>query len=251
MMDFNSTRAKAQSFSDGISGLLDAEMTRKQSLQPRRQYVGASAIAGPCARAIQFEYAGAPKEREFSPETLRKFAFGHLSEEWCRFEFKDAGFTLEQKDPKTGVLIAFSQMDGRFRGHPDGVFLGGPVVAGTGYPCLWEHKGVGAKSFASIRREGLKKSKPTYYGQVVIQQAYLDGLADNPAIFTVTNLDSGEQMHLLVPFDAEEAQRLSDRAVSIIKETEAGTLLPRPFAGSDHFVCKMCDFAIRCWGLPS
>jgi hypothetical protein len=251
MMDFNSSKAKRQAFSAALGGVLDAEMTRKQSLQPRRQYVGASAIAGPCARAIQFEFAGAPREREFSPETLRKFAFGHLSEEWCRFEFKDAGFTLEQKDPKTGVLIAFSQLDGQFRGHPDGVFLAGPDdIEGVGYPCLWEHKGVGHKTYASIEREGLKKSKPTYYGQVVIQQAYLD-LADHPAIFSVTNLDSGEQMHLLVPFDAEEAQRLSDRAEAIVGNTRDGVLLPRPFQAADHYICRMCDFATRCWGLPS
>lgn len=250
MIDLNSTKAKRGEFSKGIGDLLDARLHYKQSLQPKRHYVGASSVGGDCERAIQFEYAGAPRERSFKAETLRKFDFGHLTEEWARFEFIDAGFKLTQRDPRTLIAYGFSQLDGRFKGHPDGVFRDGPAVAGMGYPCLWEHKGVGAKSYREIDREGLKKAKPAYYAQVQIYMAYLD-LAENDAVFTVTNLDSGEQMHLAIPFDGEVAQAMTDRAVRIVTATDAGELLPRPFAKAYHFVCRTrCDFAERCWNLP-
>ena len=251
VIDFNTTKAKRGAFSAGLSATLDAEMQRKNALQPERHYVGASSVGGECERAIQFQYAGAPKERAFSANTLRKFALGHLTEEWTRFEFIDAGLELVQRDPLTLKDYHFSQLDGRFSGTPDGVFLGGPTVPGIAYPALWEHKGVGAKSYRALERDGLKKAKPTYYAQVATYAAYLN-LTANDAVFTVSNLDSGEQMHIAVPFDAEEAQRMTDRAVRIVKATDAGELLPRPFAQADHFVCRsMCDFPSRCWRLPA
>jgi hypothetical protein len=64
---------------------------------------------------------------------------------------------------------------------------------------------------------------------------------------TVTNADDATQQHLLIPFDPEEAQRQTDKAVRIIQATEAGDLLPRAFAGPDYFECRFCPFAGRCW----
>lgn len=247
--DFNTKAMRGAAISDRINEHLEAGLHRKRALQPRREYVGASGVGGLCERAIQFEFAGAPREREFKPATLRKFDFGHLTEEWCRQELGDAGFEVMTVDKKTRASIAFSQMGGKFKGHPDGVIVEGPEIPGITWPCIWEHKGVGSKSYKAIEKDGIKKAKPQYYAQIQVMQAYLG--FQNPAIFTVTNLDSGEQLHLAVPFDAEEAQAMSDRAVRIVTHTEAGQLLPRPFNDPAHFVCKgMCDFPTRCWSLP-
>jgi hypothetical protein len=41
--------------------------------------------------------------------------------------------------------------------------------------------------------------------------AAVPGLADNPALFTAINKGSAKLHHELVPFDAEVAQRMSDR----------------------------------------
>lgn len=246
VIDFNSSKTKRSVFSDGIAAHLDYEIARKNKLQPQRDYLGASALGHPCDRSVQFAFAGAPKEREMTPDTLRKIAFGHLSEAWAYQEFKDAGFWLTQHN-KFGALYSFSQMDGKFKGHPDGVFIKGPPVEGMGYPSLWEHKGVGHKTYDAVERQGLKKARPGYYTQVNLYMAYLE-LTEHPAVLTFTNLDTGAQTHLSIPYDADEAQKASDRAVKIIKATEAGDLLPRAFADQSHYVCKgQCDFAKRCW----
>lgn len=249
-LDFNKHQHREQRASDKINEKVEEGLQNKRNLQERRPYVGASAIGHACERSIQFEYAGAPRETAFKPETLRKFDLGHMGEELARAWFGDAGFVLTQRNQRTGELFAFSQLDGRFKGHPDGVFIGGPEIPGVGYPCLWETKSVGAKTYREIARDGLKKARPGYYAQVAIYQAYLD-IAEHPAIFTVNNLDSGEQLHLLIPFDAEEAQRMTDRAVRIVQATDAGELLPRPFKDKSYFECKFCAFAERCWGLAS
>lgn len=247
-LDFNKRLHREAAASDAINDAVNGALQRKRNLQERRPYVGASSIGGSCERAIQFEYAGAPREKDFPAETLRKFDFGHMGEELARAWFFDAGFELVQRNQRTRELFAFAQLDGRFRGHPDGVFIGGPEISGVGYPCLWETKSVGAKTYREIEKQGLKKARPTYHAQVAIYQAYLD-LMEHPAIFTVTNLDSGEQLHLLIPFDAEVAQAMTDRAVRIVQSTDAGDLLPRPFKDKTYFECKWCSFAERCWGL--
>lgn len=249
-LDFNRTLMKQGTASDAINTILDAALLAKRSTQERRAYLGASAVGESCERRVQFEFVGVPKEKDFKPDTLRKFDFGHMGEELAKGWFQAAGFKLTNINQRTGRPFGFEQLDGRFRGHVDGVFLDGPKVEGVGYPCLWETKSVGAKTFREIAKHGLKKSRPGYYSQVAVYAAYLE-LTAHPTIFTVTNLDSGEQIHLLIPFDGEEAQRMSDRAVRIIQAADAGDLLPRPFPNADYFECKWCSFAERCWSLPT
>lgn len=255
ILDFNRHVTLEGQASDAINRAVNGGLTRKRDGQARRQYLGASSVGGSCERAMQYEFAGAPREKDFPPATLRKFDLGHMGEELARCWFHDAGFELVQKNQRTGAMFGFSQMEDRFKGHVDGVFIAGPEIHGVGYPCLWEHKFVGAKTYKEILKHGLKKAKPVYYAQVAIYQAYLN-LTDHPAIFTVTTggdskTDMGEQAHLLIPFDAEEAQRMSDRAVRVIKATDAGELLPRPFADPGYFECGWCAFKDRCWGASS
>ena len=48
-----------------------------------------------------------------------------------------------------------------------------------------------------------------------------------------------------------EAQRLSDRAVDIIRAAQAGELPPRIAANPDFYLCRFCPFQTRCWELPA
>ena len=45
------------------------------------------------------------------------------------------------------------------------------------------------------------------------------------------------------------AQRMSDKAVRILTATDAGELLPRFTRTREHFECRFCSHAERCWGL--
>jgi hypothetical protein len=55
------------------------------------------------------------------------------------------------------------------------------------------------------------------------------------------------RLHLLIPFNAERAQFWSDRAVTIIEATRAGTLLPRAYNDPGDWRCKGCGHRERCW----
>ena len=111
-----------------------------------------------------------------------------------------------------------------------------------------------AKNWRETVKSGVVVTKPVYAAQIALYQAYMDasvpGLASNPALFTAINKDTAELHHELVPFNAELAQRMSDRAVRILRATDAGELLPRLARERDHFECRMCAYATRCWNLP-
>lgn len=245
-LDFNTKTMREARASDAINAVVEAALTAKWATQAPREYLGASAIGEACERRIQYDYAGAPSEKPFEPKILRIFDRGHSFEELARGWLIDAGFDVSSWSAKTNKPHGFSQANGKFRGHVDGVIIDGPAIPDVGYPAVWEHKALGAKGAREVERQGLKKARPGYYAQVQIYMAYLD-LTAHPAIFTVTNADTAEQQHLLIPFDPEEAQRQTDKAVRIIQATEAGDLLPRAFAGPDYFECKFCPFAGRCW----
>lgn len=247
-LDFNRHTHREAQASDRINGHIDDALQRKRGLQAPRNYLGASAVGGPCERQMQFEFAGAAREREFEGKILRIFDRGHVGEELARSWLLDAGYRIVQRNQRTGALFAFSQLDGRFRGHVDGVVIEAPE--GFSVPALWEAKTLGNKAWNEIHKHGLRKAKPVYYAQCQIYMAYLD-LDENPALFTATNADTCEQLHLLIPFDAQVAQEMTDRAVRVIKATDAGELLPRPFKDRSFFECKFCAFAERCWGLEA
>jgi hypothetical protein len=87
-----------------------------------------------------------------------------------------------------------------------------------------------ARNWRACVKDGVVVSKPVYAAQIALYQAYMDasvpGLASNPALFTAINKDTAELHHELVPFNAELAQRMSDRAVRSCHRKEP--LEPRP-----------------------
>lgn len=239
----------------GINDLIDAALARRNEQHGRRAYLGASALGAPCDRQIQLDYIeanglGAPEPDKPGPHgvTLRIFATGHNFEELVIDWLRAAG--LEMRTVRAAAnghsgQIGFNVANGRFRGHCDGVIVGGPAGL-MHYPALWECKALGQKSWQEVVKRGVTIARPVYAAQIALYQAYLE-LADHPALFTALNRDTAELYHELVPFDAELAQRTSDRAVKILQATDAGEMMPRAFKSSDHHVCRMCRWHGFCW----
>jgi hypothetical protein len=200
-----------------------------------RQYLGASAIGSECLRKVQYDWMCDP---QFPGRIKDIFARGHFFEDVTRQHLPGFAFAVPER-------LEFQAAGGLFRGHADGVLTDGPQLPGLRYPCIWEHKCLGAKGWKAIERDGLVGLYEPYAAQVAIYQAYLD--CTNPALFSVVNADTCERLHFLVPFDAELAQRFSDRAVIIIEATRAGELLPRITEDADDWRCKMCSHRERCW----
>jgi hypothetical protein len=235
VLDFNRTNLSEQPISVAINTLIEQAEPPEEN---ERQYLGASSIGSECLRKIQYDWMCNPAHVSRTRDIFRR---GHLFEELSRQHFVRAGFRFAPTE-----RLHFKAVNGLFRGHSDGIIIAGPELPGMGYPCLWEHKCLGAKGWRALERDGIEKAYPQYAAQVWIYQAYLN-ITEQPAIFTAINADSMERLHLLVPFDAERAQQWSDRAVAVIEATRAGDLLPRAYDDPKDWRCRMCSHTARCW----
>ncbi|MFL1461813.1 hypothetical protein ACI6QG_06395 [Roseococcus sp. DSY-14] len=255
MLDFNS---RSQT-STHVNAAIDAALVTANQATPPRSYLGGSRLGHACERALQFEFVRAQKDEgaDFDGRLLRIFGIGHALEDIAVAWLRGAGFDLYTRrgGGEHGEQFGFSVAGGRIRGHVDGVFAGGPAIPGMAFPALWECKTMNAKAWRETSSKGVAAAKPIYAAQIAVYQAYMDasvpGVADNPALFTAINKDTAELHHELVPFNAELAQRMSDRAVRILAATDAGELLPRVATQADHFECRFCPWAKRCWALPA
>lgn len=252
MLDFN----HRPTITETVNAAIDAALTAENAARVPRDYLGGSRIGHPCERALQFEFAGAPKDdgADFNGKTLRIFAIGHALEDLAVQWLRAAGFDLYTRkgNRPDGEQFGFSVARGRIRGHVDGVIAAATLPFSV--PALWECKTMNAKNWKETVTKGVTVAKPVYAAQIALYQAYMDaaipGVATNPALFTTINKDTAELHHELVPFDPELAQRMSDRAVRILQATDAGELLPRIARDRDFFECRMCPWATRCWSQP-
>lgn len=251
MLDFNHRPKLAEL----VNGAINAALVAERASIPPREYLGGSRLGHPCERALQFEFAGAPKDEggDFDGQALRIFAIGHALEDLAIRWLRSAGFDLYTRR-SNGEQFGFSVAGGRIRGHVDGILGGGPELPGLVWPALWECKTMNARNWRETVAKGVAVAKPVYAAQMALYQAYMEGsipgISANPALFTAINKDTAELHHELVPFDGALAQAMSDRGVRILQATEAGELLPRIAREPEFHECRMCPWSRRCWSLP-
>jgi hypothetical protein len=237
MIDLNSRTA----LTDRINYLIDEQILYAASKEPPREYLGASVIGNQCERQVQYQYMatrGDVERKAIPARTLRIFDRGNIYEDRARTWLKKAGFLFG----RTRKGKSFTDFDGKFRGHVDGILTGWgrpdlpcPVVL----PCLWECKCLASKYWKQLKENKLEKYSATYYGQVQIYMSYI-GLEQ--CLFTAVNADDMQVYHELVPFNETEAMLLRSRVQTVITATEEGKLLQRLSDDPAFYICRWCDF---------
>ena len=246
-LDFN----HRPTLTENISLLIDKALTQESEQQTPRDYLGASRLGTSCNRQLQFEYTNAAKDegQNFTGKILRIFQAGHVFEDLAIKWLRDAGFELVT-NKKDGGQFGFSVADGKIKGHIDGVVTSAPNNLKLSLPMLWECKSMNNKSFKEMVKKGLVISKPVYASQIAIYQAYMEssieGISKNPALFTAINKDTAELYFELIPFDQNLAQKMSDKAVNILRATEVHELLPKISSDPAYFECRFCPWSNRC-----
>lgn len=219
------------------------EMTRLVNDTPLKQenrhYNGLSAIGTKCIRRLQYTHYDA-LDITHSCRMIRLFGVGHTMEPKLRKEltqFLGMVFKGDQDE-----VIGFA---GHWKGHIDG--LGMFLRSSKFYTFdddwfLMEYKTHKASSFAALKKDGVKKSKPMHYSQMT---SYMGYKKLSRGLYVGYNKDTSEIYLEWVPFDEAEFNENKRKEAETVM---ADTLLPR--IGNDSPMwheCKLCDALSVCF----
>ncbi len=240
-----------------INELLDQRLLQWHAMQDKRKYLGASMIGDECIRKVQLQYLG--KDPMITAKQVRTFDIGHHLEDLVIHWLRIAGFYVVTRD-EDGKQFGFSTADGKIAGHVDGIIQAFPkelLDPTSRWPAgratngcrlsLLEVKTMSNKSWNDTAKRGVLVSKPIYYVQTQLYMAYMPGEMQQ-CLFVALNKDTSELYFEMIAFDAETAQKYSDRAAQIIKASENNELLPCVSNDPSFYLCKMCGFKGQCRG---
>jgi len=201
-----------------------------------RPHLGGSQIGHGCDRALwyQFRWAWSP---QFDGRQLRLFETGDREEGRIVANLRRAGVTVWDRDPETGKQIRFDECGGHFGLSLDGV---GEGFEESSQPHTLEFKTMNAKNFASIKKDGLQKSKPVYWAQCQIGM-HLAGL--ERCYFIAVCKDTDDIYAERVKHDAAEGMQLVAKARRIVF---AGEPPQRMNEDPAWWECKFCTYRGLC-----
>jgi hypothetical protein len=227
-----------------LEAMYEAMQARAQQ-EKERDYLGASLIGNPCARQIWYSYNGYDRE-PFEALTLMRFEDGHRTEDLTAEGLRMvAGIELWTHD-EYGNQFGFSYLNGKFKGHCDGVILGLKQAPKT--PHVWECKACEDKKFNEFvkakqkhgEKNALREWNENYYAQA---QLYMHFLQLDRHYLTVARAGGRGYDSCRTEYNAGEAARYIDRADKIINATEPPQKINE---NADFYICNWCDFKEVC-----
>lgn len=213
---------------------------KRGDAEPQRGYLGASIVGHECDRYLWFTFRGLVSP-EFSGRLYRLFQTGDLEEARFVAELRGIGCEVIDTDPSTGEQLEVNALGGHFSGHMDAAIKGIPEAPKTWH--VGEFKTHNAKSFARLKKVGVRASKPQHWAQM---QAYMGHTGMTRALYLARNKDTDELYGERIKFDAPAFKALMERAGRIIRAI--GTP-DRCATRPDDFRCKWCDAFALCWGV--
>lgn len=228
---------------DPLINAIKRNIVERHEKESPRDYVGASGVAEECSRKVWYGLHG--YKQEFTAEVLMAIQDGHDTEtkvnEWVR---SVPGIELHTHNAQ-GQQYGFSDLNGKYKGHYDGVILGLPQSPKTWH--IYEVKCVGEKYFKELKKaietygekEALKNWRPTYYGQAVTYMWY-EKLTRH--ITVVATPGARELLTVRTNANAAYAKSLRDKAERIINATEP----PERIGDETYWKCRMCGFRDVC-----
>ena len=205
--------------------------------EPERGYLGASIIGHECERYLWYTFRNCIK-RNFEGRLYRLFETGDLAEFRFVKELKGIGCEVCELDD-SGEQFEVSAFGGHFSGHMDGCALGIPEAPKTWH--VLEFKTHNAKSFKKLLADGVLKSKPMHYAQMMV---YMGLTGMKRALYLAVNKDTDELYSERIRFNTTEFDKFMAKAERIIFAQEPPQrIATRP----DTWACKWCDAKEICW----
>jgi len=209
--------------------------------KPDRRYLGASLVGHECERYLWYYFRDACKQN-IDGRIYRLFATGELEEKRLGNDLVSIGCEVHVCN-ENGEQFALSALGGHLSGHMDGCALGIPEATKTWH--VLEFKTHNAKSFAHLVKNGVKKSKPQHYAQMMI---YMHLAEMKRALYLARNKDTDALYSERIRWDNRESEDLIDKARRIITSPSPPERIAEK---GDFFKCRWCDANSICWGPTS
>lgn len=208
------------------------------SIESRRDYVGASQVGDDCLRRAQLQYKqGSVVEGRMA----RIFDSGHHLEEAIIKWMVSSGFEISDRQ------LSFELLDGKFKGHCDGIITKAPKEFEIDKPCILEIKTANSTRFKSFKRYGVVLTSRQYAIQASLYQYGMTkenlDLINNEVFFLFYNKDTSELHYEKLAFNYDLALEGIENAKKIIESTE---LFEKISENRSHFKCMTCSFRDFC-----
>lgn len=208
---------------------LDA-INDNDQVQKTRPYMGISTLGHNCDRYLWYTfrwcYTDIVKAR-----MRRLFDRGHREEDAVYNLLGNVGIQVHSKQIEAVLCY------GHIKGHGDGIAIG--VIEAPKTDHLLEIKTMNDANFKKLCKDGLKKSKPTYYCQA---QCYATEFKLSRILFWATNKNDDHIYIERLETDKSYAGDMMRRGESIILSEEPGT---RINSNPNWYECKWCT----AWGI--
>jgi hypothetical protein len=205
-----------------------------------RGYLGASIIGHSCERYLWYTFRHCCRPA-FSGRMYRLFSTGDHEEARFVSDLRAIGCEVHDTVDNDGLTqFEVNDVGGHVSGHMDGCAIRIPGADKTWH--VLEFKTHCAKSFAKLKKDGVKKTKPMHYAQM---QTYMHLTGMKRALYLAVNKDTDELYAERVEYNKEEAIALIERSKRIIFSTEPPE---RISTRKDWYECSYCDAKEICWG---
>lgn len=208
---------------------------------PFRSHMGASMIGRDCGLEIWFGFHWAFEERH-TDRMIRLFNRGHLEEARFLAMLLAIGCDVYQQDAN-GNQYRISHAGGHFGGSGDGIVVNCPDLA-PGQAALCEFKTYNVKSFAKLKKQGVKVAKPEHYSQM---QTYMVKMGFAAALYMAICKDNDELYAEIVYYDSVQANLMLDRGEALAFMDYEEAKKQRVSKSPSFFYCKsFCSYYYIC-----
>lgn len=222
-------RARGKLLRDAVFRAYENEQKLRRS-----QRIGAGKIGKECAREIWYMFRWADSIEVIDGRTLRLFETGNQQEGRLIQDLRRVGAAVLDRNPHDNrQQISVSSHNGHHFGFLDAVGQNIPfaLYAWDAVECKTHND----KSFNKLEKEGVERSKPEHYAQLM---TYLREQKLSEGLYAAVNKNNDDLYFEFVPFDPRYAERLAHKAGVIIHTQQAP---PKIHNAPTFFGCRFCS----------
>lgn len=206
---------------------------------PFRKHLGLSGVGNECSRAVWLGFRWAV-QKQFPSNVIRLFNRGHNEEDVFIEYLQAVGVTVQSHHPETGKQFKAEYAGTHVGGSTDGFAYGF-----TEKPDAWhllELKTHSLKSFESLVKSGVKRSKPVHWVQV---QTYMKSFNLKWCYYMAVCKNDDRLYTEWIELDEEAGEKYINLAIDLVYAEEPPERIA--LSSTDHRCRSYCDFRDVCW----